>query len=273
MSWEAKNWACDQRAGKAMLKLVLLGTCNFVSKHTGKTRVHPDTVAEWCEINKAQTVSDAQQELASKGLLIDTGERIGRNGQTIVWTPGWKKHSHATDTSLTPHSHPTRTPLTPPSVASDIGKVGTEPDNLDTLTNKPDDDSKALGNSLAGGQPSPAKSSVSVFEEYQNQPAQSHIKWPEFAGWCRSKRDKRGLPGAPTEEGFWKWLCAQKPQWRNKVKERFEESGYVLNGKWLTADEANHLGRENPQLLTKFRAAVKRNGKIMAGDSATKQGD
>jgi hypothetical protein len=110
--------------------------------------------------------------------------------------------------------------------------------------------------------------SKSFVEKYQyqkqNSVARDHVKWPEFAGWCRSKRDKRGLPGAPTEEGFWKWLCAQKPQWRNKVKERFEESGYVLNGKWHSTEEANQLGRENPEIITKLRPAVKRNGKIIA---------
>ena len=119
MSAEAKNWASDQHTGRSLLKLVLLGTCNYVNKRTCKSSAHPQTVAEWCEIPRAQTVSDAQQELAEKGFLVDTGERIGRNGQTIVWTPGWDKHSHPTDTalttpsgaSLTRHSHATDTPL------------------------------------------------------------------------------------------------------------------------------------------------------------------
>jgi arsenate reductase-like glutaredoxin family protein len=239
-----------------MLKWVLVGTCNFVSKHTGKTRVHPDTVAEWCEINKAQTVSDAQQELASKGLLVDIGERIGRNGQTIVWTPGWKKHSHATDTPLTTDSHATDTPLTPPNVASYIGKVGTEPNNLITINHKPYDNN-ALGNSLAAcEQPSPAKSSVSVFECYQN-----HIKWPEFAAHAK----RLGKP--PTPEWFKRWLAKQKPQWRNKKSSRqevLEEIGYTLDGKFYTSAEAIGLGLKDPNLIEKFRPVTRRNGKVIA---------
>jgi len=99
--------------------------------------------------------------------------------------------------------------------------------------------------------------SKSLDEVYQYQKqlrsARDHVKWPEFSEWCHSKR------GAPTEEGFWKWLGGQKPQWRNRRKERFEEKGYVLDGKFLTEAQANQLGRENPDYLTRFRKAVKRN--------------
>jgi len=91
---------------------------------------------------------------------------------------------------------------------------------------------------------------------YQNQPTQTHVKWPEFDAWCRNKG------GTPTEPGFWKWLCGQKPQWRNKVKKLFDEPGYELAGKFFSSNEANRLGRENPDLLTKFRQAIRRNGKI-----------
>src|SRR5947208_11719977 len=77
----------------------------------------------------------------------------------------------------------------------------------------------------------------------QNQPAQDHIKWPEFAAWCHSKRDKHGNPCKPTETGFWTWLSRQKPEWRNKVRQNPDgEKGYVLNNKFLTDFEANILG-------------------------------
>ena len=71
MSTEAKNWAADQYPGDPIRKLVLIGTCNFVNKRTGKTSAHPQTVAEWCNIHKTQTVSDAQRILAEKGFLVD----------------------------------------------------------------------------------------------------------------------------------------------------------------------------------------------------------
>jgi hypothetical protein len=106
-----------------------------------------------------------------------------------------------------------------------------------------------------------------VSEGYQNhhqdQPAQSHVKWGEFSAWCRSKRDKRGNPGTPTEQGFWKWLKGQKPQWRNKVRQKFDgEEGYELAGNFFTRDEANQRGAKDPKLIEQFRKAVRRNGKI-----------
>ena len=99
-----------------------------------------------------------------------------------------------------------------------------------------------------------AKSGSSFFEEYQNQnqPVQNQVKWPEFVAWCRRKG------GQPTEKGFWTWRGKQKPQWRNKVKQSFDQTGYVLHGQFLTVEEANRMGKENPELLTQFRKATKR---------------
>jgi len=42
----------------------------------------------------------------------------------------------------------------------------------------------------------------------------------------------------------------------------FDETGYELDGKFLTSEKANRLGMENPDLVTKFRKAVRREGKI-----------
>ena len=147
------------------------------------------------------------------------------------------------------------------------------PTNLDTDNHKPISGDGTLGVLSVNRGQSNTEVSKSLADKYQYQKdnsmvAKDHVKWPEFAAWCRSKRDKHGYPGTPTEEGFWKWLCGQNPKWRNKVKERTEENGYVLHGKWLTTDEANHLGRENHELLTKFRRAVKRDGKIIVSENS-----
>jgi hypothetical protein len=98
----------------------------------------------------------------------------------------------------------------------------------------------------------------------QDQPAQSHVKWPEFAEWCRNEGAKRGKGGQPTEPGFWKWLCGQKPQWRNRVRKDFDEEGYELNGRFYSGAQANELAVKNPELLneSKFRKAAKRGDKI-----------
>jgi hypothetical protein len=128
---------------------------------------------------------------------------------------------------------------------------------------KKNDELKTLGNST----PSASSNGKSDFfvDGYQNQPAQNHVKWPEYVAWCRSKG------GQPTEKGFWTWLSKQAPQWRNKVRTDFDEEGYVLDGKFLPAHEANALATKNPDLLTRFQRAVKRDGKIQnAGKKANR---
>jgi len=57
--------------------------------------------------------------------------------------------------------------------------------------------------------------------QYQTTPGRDHIKWQEYAAYCRSKPNKHGEPGQPTEKGFWTWLSKQKPQWRNRVAPKF----------------------------------------------------
>jgi hypothetical protein len=129
---------------------------------------------------------------------------------------------------------------------------------------------KALGNSTPLAS-SNGKRQSGFLGEYQNhadagaqsrelvlkdQPAQSHVKWPEFVAWCRSKGGKE------TESGFWKWLCGQKPQWRNKVRQDLHDNGFELNGKFYTRHEAQQLAVRDPELITKFRKAVKRNSQI-----------
>jgi hypothetical protein len=135
--------------------------------------------------------------------------------------------------------------------------------NNDKKERKKEYQGKALGNSTPSAS-SNGKSDFG-FEDYQNQsmPAQQHVKWPEFAAWCRSKRDKRGNPGTPTEPGFRKWLNGQKPQWRDKVRQKFDgEEGYELAGKFFTRDEANQRGAKDPKLIEQFRKAVRRDNKI-----------
>jgi hypothetical protein len=67
---------------------------------------------------------------------------------------------------------------------------------------------------------------------------------------------------SPTAKGFQTWLSKQKPQWRNRVKAVLEESGYELEGKFLTVEEANRRAVSNPDLIEKLRRAIIRDGKI-----------
>jgi hypothetical protein len=113
-------------------------------------------------------------------------------------------------------------------------------------------------------------SSGFVFEghQHQNQPARDHIKWPEFVAYCASQKGKRTKDGRthdgiPRDDGFWKWLLGQNPYWRNKVKPRDRIDGFVLDGKFYPADEANRMAQENPELALKFRPATKRGDETM----------
>ena len=72
----------------------------------------------------------------------------------------------------------------------------------------------------------------------------------------------RSEVGETTEREVWKWLGEQKPQWLNKVGYNFEEHGSVLDGKFFTTEEAHQLARRHPEMIVKFRRAVKRGGKI-----------
>ena len=113
-------------------------------------------------------------------------------------------------------------------------------------------DSKALGSSLADGEGDTRLKSSPVFSgSYQN-----HIKYPEYAARCRSQG------GSPTAKGFDTWLRKQKPHWRNKVKAVLEESGYVLDGRFYTSEEANRRSASDFNLILKFRRAIRRDGKI-----------
>jgi hypothetical protein len=150
------------------------------------------------------------------------------------------------------------------SLKSPISGGEFPPNNGMMEQTKNHDKGRAVRNSIPRAS-SNAESGESFFVgsyQNQNQPAQNHVKFPEFAAWCRKQRDRRGQPGQPTEPGFWKWLRSQKPQWRNRVKQTPEERGYTLNGKFFTDEQANQMGRENSELLIKFRRAVKRGSKI-----------
>lgn len=121
-----------------------------------------------------------------------------------------------------------------------------------------------LGNSTPSASSNGKSGFVSEGHQHQSQSARDHIKFPEFAEWCHSKRDRRGNPGIPTDAGFWKWLLGQRPQWRNKVRQNPDgKEGYVLDTKFFTNAEATQLGLKDPKVIEKFRKAVlRRNGQI-----------
>jgi hypothetical protein len=257
ISLRATQWAYDQEGLSATAKAVLM-TFAIHANDRGYTWPGVDHIASRWGMDR-KTVRRQIEVLLVRRLICRTKKRVGATGQVKVYRlPKGTYESGGKSTRFENNQSGDKAGRKSP-----ISGGGFPPNNdNDRTKNKNHDELMILGTSVPI---SPAKRTPdlsSFFSEgdqnqkQPDQPVQSHIKWPEFAAWCRSKR------GQPTEAGFWKWLRGQKPQWRNKVRKDYEEQGYVLDEKFFTDDEANQLGRANPELITKFRKAIKCEGKI-----------
>jgi len=254
MSWEALRFALDcDKCESTAERIVLLEYANHADGR-GYTWPSLKFIASVWHTYPAR-LRRGRDSIIAKKLLFRTKKRRGSTRQNKVFRMPKCTYERGAES--------------PPFEKQQRGGKGGDKGAIrgSQSTTNPDTDnheSISIDNTLRGasttGEQLNGELSKSLVEKYQyqkqNPVARDHVKWPEFAGWCRSKG------GTPTETGFWKWLRGQKPQWRNKVNKAFDETGYEHNGKFLRSDEANRLGRENPDLLTKFRKAVKRDGKI-----------
>jgi hypothetical protein len=254
INFRALQWAYGQGDLSVTAKAVLI-TFAMHSDARGYTWPGVEFIASRWGMDR-KTVRRQIEALLVRRLIQRTKKRCGATGQVKVYR--LPKITYGSGGKCRPFENHESGDKAGHKGGISGGKFPPNNDNNRT-TKKYHDAIKALGNSTplapANGN---QKSVCSFFEGYQNQnqPVQSHVKWPEFAEWCRSKG------GRPIESGFWKWLLGQKPQWRNKVKERFEQNGYVLHDKFFTTVEANQLGAKNPELLPKFRKATKSGDKI-----------
>jgi len=259
MNWRAVAWAYAQEDLGMAAKAVLISYAMHADAK-GYSWPGVDHIAFTWRLHRG-TVRRGIGVLISLGRLFTTKQRRGATGQVkvfrlpkITYESGGKRTRFKNDGSG--HKADTKrcisgAPRTPFSIRA-------RADN-DRTKNKSDHDSRVRARGTLNA-PAVASSPRSdfVFEGYQNQPAQSHVKFPEFAAWCRSKR------GTPSEEGFWSWLGKQKPQWRNRVRQKQGgEEGYELDGKFYTKEEANQLAANDPKLTVKFRPVAMRNGKII----------
>jgi hypothetical protein len=83
MSWQALRWAAEQRAGDLSANAVLLVYADHATK-TGRTWVDSKTIAERLQTTKP-TVLDAIGRIIARGLMEDTGERVGKTGSVRVF--------------------------------------------------------------------------------------------------------------------------------------------------------------------------------------------
>ena len=252
INFRALRWAYDQEDLTVTAKAVLITLAIHASEH-GYTWPGVERIATTWGMDR-ETVRRQIETLLVRRKIYRTKKRCGATGQVKVYR--LPKITYESDGKCPIFENHESGGKARDKRGISGGKSTPNNDNNRT-TNKYDDAIRACGNStlLAPANRS-SKSDSFLSLGYQNQPAQTHVKWPEFAAWCRSKS------GTPTEIGFWTWLCSQKPQWRNKVQQNFDVEGYELDGKFLTVDEATQRGRENPELLTKFRKATKSGDKI-----------
>ena len=83
MSWQARKWADEQRAGGLSANAVLQVYAQHADQ-TGRTWVDSNTIAERLETSQP-TVLDATKRLIKRGLMKDTGERVGATGNVRVF--------------------------------------------------------------------------------------------------------------------------------------------------------------------------------------------
>ena len=249
----AVQWAYGQEGLSVTAKGVLM-TFAIHANERGYTWPGVDHIAFIWGMDR-KTVRRQIERLLVRRLIFRTKKRIGVTGQVKVYRlPKVTYGSGSKSTRLQNDETGAKESLKSPTSG---GKFPPNNDNNRTK-NKNHDKCATSGNSIpAISSDTEIGKSGFVFEDYQNhnQPARCHVKFREFATWCRRKG------GQPTEKGFWKWLRGQKPQWRNKVSKDFYAEGYELNGKFLTAEEAIQMGREDPELLLKFRRVTKHGDK------------
>lgn len=84
MSWKALAWASGQKCEKAADKLILLA---LAERHNTETRIAYPSIAWLVEFSSLdrKTVLKSLARLQAKGLIIDSGDRMGATGRVKAW--------------------------------------------------------------------------------------------------------------------------------------------------------------------------------------------
>jgi hypothetical protein len=230
----ALQWAYEQDDLGATAKIVLL-TFAIHANHQGYSYPGVEFIASRWGMDR-DTVRRQIRVLLVRRLIYRTKKRCGATGQVKVYRL--------------------------PKITWGSGGKST-PNNGIMEQKKKDDELITLGTSVpaASDNASASSTSFSLSHQHQNQSARNHIKWPEFVAYCASQKGKRTKDGR-IHDG----IPTEKPYWRDNVRPPDHIDGYVLDGKFFTAEEANRMGGENPELLTKFRKAIKRSDKTQVID-------
>jgi hypothetical protein len=142
MSWEAVRWAFNQDPGDADLKYVLIGTCDFANRRTGKIYATALTIADFTNHKDLRTIRRCLKNLTELGLLIDTGERHGGNGRVPVWI--WAGFQPQTKDKLSANKGQTKDKLSASHAPSFIGEVVP---NLEPITYNEEEEAQSFPSS------------------------------------------------------------------------------------------------------------------------------
>jgi len=252
---------CEQSAMNKFLLLVIATYCD------GNGFCYPSNEKLAKAIGKStRSIRRMLRQLEADGELEIISPGIGRDTKRIISLTRYA--TEKTGHSYVPFKPDKAVSAKPDKVMSPLNRTRSRAKRTVTANDnsheQPSDAAVPCGTSIPTAPAKPVPEESGKFEkDYQNHadaPVQSHVKWPEFVEHCHSKG------GQPTEKGFWTWLSRQKEQWRNKRAPDFDEQGYTLHGKFMPAHEANLMAVKNPELITKFRRASRRNGKVHVCD-------
>jgi len=218
MSWinlAAMNYALEYEAETATQRIVLFELA-YHSEERGYTWPSSKFIAIRWRLDRG-TVRRQIKALIGRRAIFNTKKRRGNTRQIKVYRMPkftWERGSQST-------------PLSDGEGGRKRGIRGAKgghshPRTMNKEQRTDDDDSKALGNSLAGEQPN-HKSSSSSFSNIEE--AMKHPRWKKFDAYCEGSPTDSPT-GSPTLQGFNTWLSRQAPL---KPKQEPKRNGPRLN--------------------------------------------
>jgi hypothetical protein len=265
MSWEALRWALEQDPGDPDAKWILAGACNFANKQTGKIYAKAQTIADFTNYKDRRKVNRCLNELGTLGLLIDTGERQGGNGNVPVWIwAGFKSKSESQLGTTESQLGTTESQPGAKSAPSFIGKVGL---NLEpgTLNPKPKEKKNAEGNSLPSCGNGPLAGPLSSFLSSLS-PSQKEAG-PEPTWFQEIRAMYLGTDVDEQLGRIEKWANKKKKAFtrnlvlntlrRHPPKKPGQREGYVYHDKFIDSKQANKVAFTNLEFRLNAKRAIK----------------
>lgn len=116
MSWPALTWAKGLTVGSSAEKAVLMALAYRHNEDLGHSYPSIASIVEFTELNR-KTIIGALASLEKKGLIADTGDKMGRTKRVVVYrlmmeakTEQFQKRNHSETVPILPGNGPDFTP-------------------------------------------------------------------------------------------------------------------------------------------------------------------